>query len=47
MEHHADALAQRVDIDVGIHVFAVQENLSVNAAVLDEVVHAVDGFQKR
>ena len=48
LEHHANPLAEHIDIEVSvIDVFPVQQNLSFNAAPLDQVIHAVQRAQKR
>ena len=48
LEHHADALAQDVDVHlVLVDVHAVELDVAGDAAALDEVVHAVQAFQKR
>ena len=48
LEDHADALAQDVDVHlVLVDVHAVELDVAGDAAALDEVVHAVQAFQKR
>ena len=47
LEHHADALAQQVHVHAAVNVLAVQRDAALDAAVGDEVVHAVERFQQR
>ena len=47
LEHHADPLAQDIDIHlVLVDVHAVQFDVPGNAAALDKVVHPVQALQK-
>ena len=42
LEHHADALTKRIDINILlIDVLTIEENLTVDTAALDQIVHAV------
>ena len=42
LEHHADALTKCIDIDILlIDVLTIEEDLTVDTAALDQVVHAV------
>ncbi|MCY1432221.1 hypothetical protein D9M71_482120 [compost metagenome] len=47
LEHHADAAAQLGDVDaLGVDVVTVEADLAVDAAAVDQIVHAVEGAQQ-
>ena len=47
LEHHSHALAQEVYVHLAVDVLAVEQKFAGYAAALNEVVHAVEGFQQR
>ena len=48
LKHHADARAQRHNIDMrGVDILAIQLDLAFHAADVDGVIHPVERTQKR
>ena len=47
LKHHAHASAQRVHIIIGIDIIAIQQNFTLHATALRQIIHAVQAFEQR
>ena len=44
LKHHADALAQCIDIHSFVYIFAIECYLTCDLTALDQIIHSIQAF---